>query len=68
MKTHEVYGMVESTVVGRKTATLASVQLNGTQCIYSAMCFTNCFVHTNVLSVYVEVLRKLTSVAVLLCL
>jgi len=28
------------------------------------MCFTDCCVHTNVLNVYVQVLRKLTSVVV----
>ena len=66
MNTREVYRMVDGTVVGRRTATLTNVQLHGTQCVYSAMCFTNCCVHTNVLNVYTQVLRKLTSVAVLL--
>jgi hypothetical protein len=60
--------MVEGTVVARRMATLANVQLHGTHCIYRAMCFSNCCVHTNVLNVYVQVLRKLTSVVVLLCL
>ena len=68
MKTREVYRMVDGTVVGRMTATLANVQLHGTQCVYSSMCFTNCCVHNNVLNVYTQVLRQLTSVAVLLCL
>jgi hypothetical protein len=62
LKTREVYRMVECTVVARKKATLENQQLHGTQCIYSAMCFTNCCVHTDVLNVYVQVLRKLISV------
>jgi len=66
MKTREVYRIAEGAVVARRTATLANQQLHVTQCIYSAMCFTNCCVHTNVLNVYVQVLRKLTSVGVLL--
>ena len=68
MKTRELYRMVDAPVVARRTATLANLQLNGIQCTYSAMCFTNCFVHTNVLNVYIQVLRKMTSVGVLLCL
>jgi len=60
MKTLEVYRMVEAPVVARRTANLANLQLHGTQCVYTAMCFTNCCVHTNVLNVYVQVLRKLT--------
>jgi hypothetical protein len=57
--------MVEGPVLARRMTTLASQQLHGTQCIYTAMCFTNCCVHPKVLNVYVKVLRKLTSVAVL---
>ena len=68
MKTLEVYKMLEVTVVGRRTATLGNVLLHITQCVYSAMCFTNCCVHANVLNVHTQVLKKLTSIAVLLCL
>jgi hypothetical protein len=68
MKTREVYRIAEGPVVTRRTATLANLQLHDTQCIYIAMCFIICCVHTKMLNVYVQVLRKLTSFAVLLCL
>jgi len=54
MKTSEVYRMVNVPVIARRTATLANLQLNDTQYTYSAMCFTACCVHTNVLNVYIQ--------------
>jgi len=50
----------------RETATLANLQLHGTQRINTAICFMKCCVHQNVLNVYIQELCKLTSVVVLL--
>ena len=49
-----MYRMVDVPVVASRTATLANLQLNGIQCTYSAMCFTDCCVHTNVLNVHIQ--------------
>ena len=54
MNTCEVYRMVEASVVAKRTATLGNLQLHGTQCIYTAMCITNCCVRTIVFNVYIK--------------
>ena len=38
MKTREVCRIVEGPVVARMTATMANLQLHGTQCIYTVVC------------------------------
>jgi len=68
MKTRDGGRKVKVTRLGRETATLENLQLEGTQRIYTTMCFMNCCVQQNVLNVFVQLLCKLTSVVVLLCL
>jgi hypothetical protein len=56
--------MEEVSVVAQRTVKLANMQLHGTQCIDSAMCFTECCDQLNVLNVYVQVLRKPTDIVI----